>query len=94
MMSQELTVYTNPGLIDVSNANQDFHTSNEQNDNDVLSQAERSEFLRYPRVFSIELPVALKKMKKQLVVCGDTEKVNPIMAVVMQTWYPQTVGRC
>ena len=49
MMSEELTVYTTPGLIDISNANQDFHTSNEQNDNDVLSQAERSEFLRFPR---------------------------------------------
>ena len=51
MMSEELTVYTTPGLIDISNANQDFHTSNEQNDNDVLSQAERSEFLRYSRYF-------------------------------------------
>ena len=51
MMSEESTVYTTPGLINVSNANQDFHTSNEQNDNDVLSQAERSEFLRYPRNF-------------------------------------------
>ena len=51
MMSEELTVYTTPGLIDISNANQDFHTSNEQNDNDVLSQAERSEFLHYPRNF-------------------------------------------
>ena len=49
MMSEELTVYTTPGLIDISNANQDFHTSNEQYDNDVLSQAERSEFLHYPR---------------------------------------------
>ena len=94
MMSEELTVYTTPGLIDISNANQDFHTSNEQNENDVLSQAERSEFLRYPRNFSIELPVAFQKMKKQLLVCGDTEKVDPIMAMVMQTWYLQTVGRC
>ena len=51
MMSEESTVYTTPGLIDVSNASQDFHTSNEQNDNDVLSQAERSEFLPYPRNF-------------------------------------------
>ena len=51
MMSEELTVYTTTGLIDISNANQDFHTSNERNDNDVLSQAERSGFLRYPRNF-------------------------------------------
>ena len=94
MMSEESTVYTTPGLIDVSNASQDFHTSNEQNDNDVLSQAERSEFLRYPRSFFIELQVPFQKMKKQLVVCGHTEKVDPIMAVVMQTWYLRTVGRC
>ena len=94
MMSDESTVYTTPGLIDVSNANQDFHTSNEQNENDVLSQAERSEVLLYPRIFSIELQVAFQKMKKQLVVCGDTEKVDPIMAVVMLTWYLRTVGRC
>ena len=50
-MSEELTIYTTTGLFDISNANQDFHTSNEQNDNDVLSQAERSGFLRYPRNF-------------------------------------------
>ena len=41
-------------------------------------------------IFSIEVLVALQKMKKQLVVCGDTEKVDPIMAVVMQTWYLRT----
>ena len=39
MMSEESTLYTTAGLIDVSNANQDFHTTNEQNENDVLSQA-------------------------------------------------------
>ena len=50
-MSEESTVYTTPGLIDVANASQDFHTSNEQKDNDVLSQAAWSEFLRYPRNF-------------------------------------------
>ena len=61
MMSKELTVYTTPGLIDVSNANQDFHTSNEQNDNDVLSQAERSEFLRYPRNFFDRITGGLPK---------------------------------
>ena len=94
MMSEELTIYTTTGLIDISNANQDFHTSNEQYDNDVSSQAERSGFLRYPRTFLIEVLVPFQKMKKQLVVCGDTEKVDPIMAVVMQTWYLRTVGRC
>ena len=61
MMSEESTVYTTPILIDVSNANQDFHTSNEQNDNDVFSQAERSEFLRYPRNFFDRITGALPK---------------------------------
>ena len=93
-MSEESTVSTTPGLIDVANVSQDFHTSNEQNDNDILSQAERSEFLRYPRNVSIELQVPFQKMKKQLVVCGNTEKVDQIMAVVLQTWYQRTVGRC
>ena len=51
MMSEESTVYTSPGLIDVSDANRDFHSSNYQNENDVLSQAERSEVLCYPRNF-------------------------------------------
>ena len=50
-MSEESTVSTTPGLIDVATVSQDFHTSNEQHDIDVLSQAERSEFLRYPRNF-------------------------------------------
>ena len=61
MMSEESTVFTNPGLIDVSNANQDFQTSNEQNESDVLSQAERSEFLRYPRNFSDRITGGLPK---------------------------------
>ena len=77
MMSEELTVYTTHGLIDISNANQDFHTTNEQNDNDVLSRAERSElFYITQEISSVELLVAYQKMKKQLVVCGDTEKVD------------------
>ena len=61
MMSKESTLYTTPGVIDVSNANQDFHTSNEQNDNDVLSQAERSEFLCYPRNVFDRITGALPK---------------------------------
>ena len=61
MMSEELTIYTTTGLIDISNANQDFHTSNEQNDNDVLSQAERSGFLQYPRNFFDRSTGALPK---------------------------------
>ena len=48
-------------MIDVANASQDFQTSNEQNDNDVLSQAERSEFLRYPRNFFDRITGALPK---------------------------------
>ena len=93
-MLKESTVSTTQGLIDVANVSQDFHTSNEQNDNDVLSQAERSEFLRYPRNFLIELQVPFQKMKKQLVVCGHIERVDKIMAVVLQTWCQRTVGRC
>ena len=61
MMSEELTIYTTTGLIDISNTNQDFHSSNEQNDNDVLSQAERSGFLRYPRNFFDRSTGALPK---------------------------------
>ena len=60
-MSEESTVYTTPGLIDVANASQDFHTSTEQKDNDVLSQTERSEFLRYPRKFFDRITGALPK---------------------------------
>ena len=60
-MSDELTAYTTPGLIDDTNASQDFHTSNEQKDNDVLSQAERSDFLRYPRKFFDRISGALPK---------------------------------
>ena len=91
MMSEELTIYAT-GLIDISKANEDLHISNQQNDNDVSSQAERNGFLRYPRNFFIKVLVPFQKMKKQLVVCGDTERVDPIMAVVMQTWYLRTVG--
>ena len=60
-MSEESTVSTTQGLIDVANVSRDFHTSNEQNDNDVLSQAERSEFLRYPRKFFDRITGALPK---------------------------------
>ena len=67
MMSKESTVSTTPGLIDVAPVCQYFETSNEQNDNDVLSQAERTEFLSYPRFFSIKLQVPFEKIKKQLV---------------------------
>ena len=68
-MSEESTVYTTPGLIDVANASRDFHTSNEQKDNDVLCQAERFTYITQG-IFSIELQVPFQKMKKQLVVCG------------------------
>ena len=60
-MSEESTVSTTQGLIHVANDSRDFHTSNEQNDNDVLSQAERSEFLRYPRNFFDRITGALPK---------------------------------
>ena len=51
-------------MIDVANVSQDFHTSNEQNDNDVLSQAERSKFLRYPRNFFDRITGALPKYEE------------------------------
>ena len=60
-MSEELTIYTATGLIDISNANQDFHISNQHNDNDVLSQAERNGFLQYPRNFFDRSTGALPK---------------------------------
>ena len=60
MMSEELTIYAT-GLIDISKANEDFHISNQQNDNDVLSQAERNGFLRYPRNFFDKSTGALPK---------------------------------
>ena len=60
-MSEESTVSTTPGLIYVANVSQDFYTSNEQNDSDVLSQAERSEFLSYPRNFFDRITGALPK---------------------------------
>ena len=63
-MSEESTVSTTPGLIDVANVSRDYHTSNEQNDNDVLSQAERSEFLRYPRNFFDRITGALPKVEE------------------------------
>ena len=49
MMSEQSTVSTTHRLIDVANVSQDFHTSNDRNDNDVLSLAERSEFLQNNR---------------------------------------------
>ena len=61
MMSEQLTIYTDTGLLDISNANQDFHISNQQNDNDVSSQAERNGFLRYPRNFFDRSTGALPK---------------------------------
>ena len=60
-MSEESTISTTQGLIDVANVSQEFHTSNEQNDNDVFSQAERSEFLCYPRNFFDRITGALPK---------------------------------
>ena len=60
-MRKESTVSTTQGLIDVASVSQDFHTSNEQNDNDVLTQAERSEFLRYPRNVFDRITGALPK---------------------------------
>ena len=60
-MSKESTVSTTQGLIDVANVSQDFQTSKERNNNDVLNQVERSEFLRYPRNFFDRITGALPK---------------------------------
>ena len=60
-MSEESTVSIAQGLIDVANVSQDFHTSNDLNDNDVLSQPERIEFLRYPRNFFDRITGGLPK---------------------------------
>ena len=60
MMSEELTIYATE-LIDISKANEDLHISNQQNDNDVSSQAERNGFLRYPRIFFDKSTGALPK---------------------------------
>ena len=60
-MSKESTVSTTQGLIDVANVSQDFQTSKERNNNDVLNQAEMSEFLRYPRNFFDRITGALPK---------------------------------
>ena len=61
MMSEELTISTATGLIDISNANQDFHTSNQQNDNEVSSQVEKSGLLRNARNFFDKSTGALPK---------------------------------
>ena len=61
MMSKDSTVFTAQGLIDVANVSQDFHTSNDPNDNDVLSQPDRSEFLQFPRIFSDRITGGLPK---------------------------------
>ena len=94
-MCEELTVSTTKGLIHVANVSQDFHTSNEKNDNDVLSQAERSEFLRYPRHLFDKITGALPKDEAAAsCLWAYRNGRQKIMAVVMQTWYQRRVGRC
>ena len=61
MMSEEPTLYAAPGLINVSNDNPEFHIANGKNENDVMSQAERSEVLRYPRNFFDRITGGLPK---------------------------------
>ena len=61
MISEESTVSTAQGLIDVPNVSQSFHTLNNQNENDGMSQTERSEFLRYPRNFFDRITGGLPK---------------------------------
>ena len=61
MMSEEPTLYTAPGLINVSNDNPDFHMTNGQNENHVLSQAERTEVLHFTRNFFDRITGGLPK---------------------------------
>ena len=65
VMSGESTVSTAQGLIDVANARQDFHASNYQNNNDVMSQIERNEFLSYPRNFFDRITGGLPKDEEE-----------------------------
>ena len=60
-MSEESTVSTPQGLIDVVNVRQDFHTLNNRNENDEMSKTDRSEFLRYPRNFFDRIKGGLPK---------------------------------
>ena len=60
-MSEESTVSTALGLIDVGNVREDFHTLNNRNENDGMSQTERSEFLHYPRNFFDRITGGLPK---------------------------------
>ena len=63
-MSEEATLYTAPGLINASNDNQEFHITNGKNENDAMSQVERSEVLRYPRNFFDRITGGLPKDKE------------------------------
>ena len=60
-MSEESTVSTALGLINVANVRQDFHTLNSRNENDGMSQTDRSEFLRYSRNFFDRITGGLPK---------------------------------
>ena len=60
-MSEEATLCTAPGLINASNDNQEFHITNGKNENDAMSQVERSEVLRYPRIFFDRITGGLPK---------------------------------
>ena len=93
-MSEELTVSTAQGFIDVANVSQDFHTSNDQNDNHVLSQAERSELLCYPRNFFDRITGAFPKNVEAASCLWAYRKGKKTMAVELQTWCQRTVGRC
>ena len=64
-MSEESTVSIAQGLIDVANVSQDFHTSNDLNNNDVLSQPERIKFLCYPRNFFDRITGGLPKDEEE-----------------------------
>ena len=60
-MSKESTVSTAQGLIDAAHVSQAFRTLNNLNENDGMSQTERSEFLCYPRNFFDRITGGLPK---------------------------------
>ena len=91
MMSEESTVSTSQGLINVADVSHIFHTLNSQNENGVSGHSERSKFYITQETFSIEQQVAFRKMKKKDVVCGHIGRQDKTMAVELLTWCQRMV---
>ena len=94
MMSEESTISTTQGLIDVANVSQVCHTLNSQNENGGISQSERSEFLCYPRYFFDRTTGGLPKDEEAACVCGHMGRQDKTMAVELQTWCQRMVQQC